>query len=539
MSGFTYTTLSGPDSSGDSYVSPAAINASGEVVGNYTNGSNANLGFIYDPTNNSYTTLSGPDSSGDTDITPTGISASGEVIGNYTNSSTVKVGFIYDPTNNSYTTLSGPDSSGDTAITGVGIDAAGEVVGNYYHGNTKFGFIYDPTNNSYTTLSGPDSSVDRDIDVTGVNASGEVIGYYTNSSTVQVGFVYDPTNGSYTTLSGPDSSGDGGIELTGINASGEVVGNYTNGSNANLGFIYDPTNNSYTTLSGPDSGGDMDIIPTGINASGDVAGYYYSNNVPSGFVYDPTTKSYVVVSGPDSLNGGPDGSGDNGAAAFGINDSGAIIGEYVDSRGQGVAFAADPACYCAGTLIQTPDGSAKVETLTIGDSVVTADGRTMPVRWIGRNTVSTRFADPLRVLPIRIKAGALGDSVPVRDLLVSADHAVLVEDILIQAGALVNGVSILREKNVPETFTYYHVELADHALILAEGAPAETFVDNISRMGFDNWAEHEALYGSDPLIVEMPYPRAQSHRQVPMKISRSLWHRACALIAAHTRAVAA
>ena len=35
----------------------------------------------------------------------------------------------------------------------------------------------------------------------------------------------------------------------------------------------------------------------------------------------------------------------------------------------------------------------------------------------------------------------------------------------------------MRETNVPSTYTYYHVELDDHSLILAEGVPAETFVD--------------------------------------------------------------
>src|ERR1700716_3436145 len=94
--------------------------------------------------------------------------------------------------------------------------------------------------------------------------------------------------------------------------------------------------------------------------------------------------------------------------------------------------------------------------------------------WLGRQTVSLGFADPLRVLPIRIKAGALGDNIPSRDLLLSPDHAVLIDDVLIQAGALVNGVSIIRETNVPQTFTYYHIELDGHELILAEGAPAET-----------------------------------------------------------------
>jgi Ca2+-binding RTX toxin-like protein len=185
-------------------------------------------------------------------------------------------------------------------------------------------------------------------------------------------------------------------------------------------------------------------------------------------------------------------------------------------------------CFCAGTRILTPQGDIAVETLSIGDPVVTAGGQVVPVRWIGRNTVSNRFADPLRVLPIRIRAGALAENRPARDLLVSPDHAILVGDILIQAGALVNGVSILRERAVPEVFTYYHVELADHALIVAEGTPAETFVDNVHRAAFDNWAEHKALYGDAP-IAEMPYARAQSHRQVPTEIHANLLARAAAV----------
>jgi hypothetical protein len=182
-------------------------------------------------------------------------------------------------------------------------------------------------------------------------------------------------------------------------------------------------------------------------------------------------------------------------------------------------------CFFAGTMIACPNGERAVETLSVGDRVLTSDGRVMPVRWIGRNTVSTKFADPLRVLPIRIMAGALADHLPVRDLLVSPEHAVLVDDTLIQAGALVNGLSIVRESNVAETFVYYHIELAEHALVLAEGTPAESFVDNIHRMAFDNWEEHEALYGDAP-IVEMDNPRARSHRQVPMEIRARLLDRA-------------
>jgi len=164
--------------------------------------------------------------------------------------------------------------------------------------------------------------------------------------------------------------------------------------------------------------------------------------------------------------------------------------------------------------------------------VVTADGRSLPVSWLGRQTISTVFADPLRVLPIRIRASALGENVPSRDLLLSPDHAILVDGALIQAGALVNGTSIVRETNVPETFTYYHVEVDDHSLILAENTAAETFVDNVDRLAIDNWAEHQALYPDGKVIEELSYPRAKAHRQVPVEIRVRLAGRAQAIGAA-------
>jgi hypothetical protein len=194
-----------------------------------------------------------------------------------------------------------------------------------------------------------------------------------------------------------------------------------------------------------------------------------------------------------------------------------------------VNTSADLFCFAAGTLIRVPDGEVAVETLKRGDLVLTNDGRKVPVDWLGIQTISMRFADKLRVLPIRIHAGAITENVPSRDLLVSPDHAILVEGALIQAGALVNGSSIVRETNVPVTFKYYHVEVEDHSLILAENTPAETFVDNVERLGFDNWAEHEALYPNGKPIAELPYPRAKSQRQVPVSTRVMLAARAEAM----------
>ena len=183
-------------------------------------------------------------------------------------------------------------------------------------------------------------------------------------------------------------------------------------------------------------------------------------------------------------------------------------------------------CFCPGTMITTPDGDVAVETLAAGDVVLTAAGDVKFVRWVGRRAVATRFADPISSMPVRIRAGALAHNVPVRDSLLSPCHAVLMDGVLVQAGALVNGTSIVRETTMPETFTYYHVELADHALILADGMPAETFIDNIDRMAFDNWAEHAALVGTNAGITPMDYPRAKSARQVPAAIRARLAERA-------------
>jgi len=175
-----------------------------------------------------------------------------------------------------------------------------------------------------------------------------------------------------------------------------------------------------------------------------------------------------------------------------------------------------PVCFLEGTQIATPDGSRAVETLVIGDLVTTADGTTRPVRWIGRQTIVAVFADPLHAYPIRIARGALGGDLPVRDLFVSPDHALFVDGLLVQASALVNDTTITRAPAPAPRFTYFHVELADHALVLAEGVPAETFVDHVTRRRFDNFAAFEALYGAEQAgIAELAMPRIKSARQLP------------------------
>ncbi len=172
-------------------------------------------------------------------------------------------------------------------------------------------------------------------------------------------------------------------------------------------------------------------------------------------------------------------------------------------------------CYCRGTLIRTETGEVPVETLAIGDRVMTISGMARPIKWIGRRSYSGRFAlGQTQILPVCIKAGALDDGVPRRDLWVSPNHALYLEGVLIEARDLVNGVSIVQAERV-EAVEYFHLELDSHDVLVAEGAPAESFIDDDSRALFHNAQEYRALYpGEAAGPAQYCAPRREEGREV-------------------------
>ncbi|WP_459614865.1 Hint domain-containing protein [Bordetella sp. 2513F-2] len=180
-------------------------------------------------------------------------------------------------------------------------------------------------------------------------------------------------------------------------------------------------------------------------------------------------------------------------------------------------------CFAAGTLIATPAGEVAVETLKIGDLVTTAEGKHVPVKWVGRQTVRNLYS-AVKLQPVRVSAGALGAGKPSRDLVLTASHGLIIDGLVINAGALVNGSSIdfVSWKELPDTVTYYHVETENHEVILANGTEAETYIDYIERKAFNNYDEYVALYGAETRIAEMPRVRISARRLLPFALRRRL-----------------
>jgi hypothetical protein len=143
------------------------------------------------------------------------------------------------------------------------------------------------------------------------------------------------------------------------------------------------------------------------------------------------------------------------------------------------------ACYRAGTLIATEGGEVAVEALREGDRVFSAFGGSAPAIWIGHSCMDCRrHPYPEGALPVRVAAHAFGEGLPRRDLYLSPEHAVFVDGVLIPIRTLVNGRSIRQE--AVAFVHYFHVELPAHDVILAEGLPAESYLDTGSRGAFAN-----------------------------------------------------
>jgi hypothetical protein len=176
-------------------------------------------------------------------------------------------------------------------------------------------------------------------------------------------------------------------------------------------------------------------------------------------------------------------------------------------------------CFLTGTAILTYKGLKRVEELVVGDDLVTIDmngmiSDTQPIIWIGRRVIENTYRHPTpdNVLPIRIRPNAFGAGSPSKDLYLSPDHSVYWNGVLIPVRLLVNGLTI-EQIRFPKV-VYYHVELAQHSVIVAENLSVESYLDIGNRSDFTNGQvttlyprfveSRREAFGCAPLIVTGP-----------------------------------
>jgi collagen type I alpha len=197
------------------------------------------------------------------------------------------------------------------------------------------------------------------------------------------------------------------------------------------------------------------------------------------YAADAFTATPVTLSGGSALVASP------GSEAFTVNS--AAGASETDTVVTVIS------CFAAGTRIATEHGEVAVEELRIGDRMRCLFGGLAPIVWIGHRSVDCRrHPDPERVWPVRVRASTIAEGIPSRDLYLSPDHALFLDGVLIPVRRLIDRHGI--EQVRLDRITYYHIELPRHDVLLAEGQPAESYLDTGDRRNFANGGGAVALH---------------------------------------------
>lgn len=142
-------------------------------------------------------------------------------------------------------------------------------------------------------------------------------------------------------------------------------------------------------------------------------------------------------------------------------------------------------CYAPGTMIDTPNGPRAVEKLRAGDLVSTVDHGAQPIRWIRGGDRPLEQVE-IDGAPVLIAAGALGEGLPDKDLIVSPQHRILVgghrqlqgrfeTEMFAPAKSLteLKGVRSMRGKT---RIDWVHFACDRHEVVIANGCLSESLL---------------------------------------------------------------
>ncbi len=243
---------------------------------------------------------------------------------------------------------------------------------------------------------------------------------------------------------------------------------------------------------------DFDSTPSGDGAPFSIVDEGNTADFGGTLTVDPATGVYTFTFDPDD----PD-------VVFGAQ----VFFEVQGANGDIDTVFINFVCFAKDTVINTPDGPRAVQSLSVGDWVLTRDHGPRRIKWTGSRTLGKQeLAENPHLRPVRIRAGALGQSQPSKDLTVSPQHKVYlsdpalqllfgVEEALVPAKGLVDGHTVV-ESDTDEV-TYYHIMFDRHEVVHANGAWSESFYPGATALGSLNDASRNELF---ELFPELKMP---------------------------------
>jgi len=143
-------------------------------------------------------------------------------------------------------------------------------------------------------------------------------------------------------------------------------------------------------------------------------------------------------------------------------------------------YESKPPCFLPGAEIRAGNKIIAIENIRIGDEidVFGHDGvHSRKVVWVGKShmTVKTGCRPSTAGYPICIVQGAIADNVPYRDMRVTPEHCMFFEGKFFPVRMLVNDRTIYYDRDYA-SYDYYHVELEQHSVIMADGTLTESYL---------------------------------------------------------------
>jgi hypothetical protein len=185
-------------------------------------------------------------------------------------------------------------------------------------------------------------------------------------------------------------------------------------------------------------------------------------------------------------------------------------------------------CFTPGTMILTGSGEVAVEDLVAGDLVMTRDHGLQPLRWVGRQHITGgRLVAQPELCPVHIPSGAIGGTGPVRELVVSPQHRLLISgsraellfgesEVLVPARHLV-GREGVTQAAPDDGVTYIHLLFDRHEIVQSDGIWSESFQPaerTLDAMAGAVRAEILAIFpalGLGVTAFEASYPSIKAH----------------------------